>query len=75
MDRGALQATVHGVTKESDMTERLSTAQHSTYYVPMQCIILPPIASRGGDVMELRGIAADGAQRRGKHPGQIFCER
>ena len=23
MDRGAWQATVHGVTKESDMTERL----------------------------------------------------
>ena len=26
MDRGAWQATVHGVTKESDMTEQLSTA-------------------------------------------------
>ena len=24
MDRGALQATVHGVTKESDMTQRLN---------------------------------------------------
>ena len=24
MDRGAWRATVHGVTKESDMTERLS---------------------------------------------------
>ena len=26
MDRGAWQATVHGVTKESDMTERLTTS-------------------------------------------------
>ena len=25
MDRGAWQATVHGVTKESDMTEQLNT--------------------------------------------------
>ena len=25
MDRGAWRATVHGVTKESDMTEQLST--------------------------------------------------
>ena len=25
MDRGVLRATVHGVTKELDMTERLST--------------------------------------------------
>ena len=31
MDRGAWQATVHGGLKESDMTERLSTAQHSVY--------------------------------------------
>ena len=29
MDRGAWQATVHGVEKESDMTEQL------TYYLPM----------------------------------------
>ena len=27
-DRGAWRATVHGVGEESDMTERLSTAQH-----------------------------------------------
>ena len=27
-DREAWWATVHGITKESDMTERLSTAQH-----------------------------------------------
>ena len=26
MDRGACQATVHGVRKESDMTEQLSTS-------------------------------------------------
>ena len=30
MDRGAWRATVHGVTKESDTTERLSTAQEET---------------------------------------------
>ena len=29
MDRGAWKATVHGIT-ESDMTEQLSTAQHTT---------------------------------------------
>ena len=29
MDRGACRATFHGVRQESDMTERLSTAQHS----------------------------------------------
>ena len=28
MDRGAWQATVHGVTKESNMTEQLSTMLH-----------------------------------------------
>ena len=28
MGRGAWWATVHGVTKESDKTEQLSTAQH-----------------------------------------------
>ena len=27
MDRGAWRASVHGVTKESDMTEQLRTAQ------------------------------------------------
>ena len=29
MDRGAWQATVHGVTKESDTAERLSTQAHT----------------------------------------------
>ena len=29
MDRGAWQATVHGVCKESDMTEQLSTSSLS----------------------------------------------
>ena len=29
MDRGAWQATVHGVTKESDTAERLSTQAHA----------------------------------------------
>ena len=29
MDRGACQATVHGVTKESDTTELLSTHRHA----------------------------------------------
>ena len=29
MDTGALWATVHGVAKESDTIEQLSTAQHS----------------------------------------------
>ena len=28
MDRGAWQATIHGVTKEPDMTERLSMHTH-----------------------------------------------
>ena len=31
MDRGALQTAVHGVIKESDTTEQLSTAQHRVY--------------------------------------------
>ena len=31
MDTGAWMATVHGGHKESDMTEQLSTAQHSKY--------------------------------------------
>ena len=31
MDREAWWATVHEVTKQSDTTERLSTAQHSQY--------------------------------------------
>ena len=30
MDRGAWQATVHGVTKESDTTEQLSTHRHAS---------------------------------------------
>ena len=30
MDRGAWQATVHGVTKESDMTEQLTLTPVST---------------------------------------------
>ena len=29
MDRGGWQATVHGITKESDMTELLSTHTHT----------------------------------------------
>ena len=29
MDRGAWRATVHGVAKESDMTEQLSTPTHT----------------------------------------------
>ena len=29
VDRGAWQATVHGVTKESDMTEQLKTHTHT----------------------------------------------
>ena len=32
MDRGAWQATVHGVTKESDMTEQLSTHTQAHYF-------------------------------------------
>ena len=28
MDRGAWKVTVHGVTKEQDMTERLNNKQH-----------------------------------------------
>ena len=31
MDRGAWQATVHGVSKESDMTERLNNKQYKVY--------------------------------------------
>ena len=33
MDRGTWQAIVHGVAEESDMTERLSTAQHKMQLV------------------------------------------
>ena len=32
MDRGAWWATVHGVTKESDMTEQLAHVQHKAHF-------------------------------------------
>ena len=38
MDRGAWKATVHGIT-ESDMTEQLSTAQHTTLNTPSPSIV------------------------------------
>ena len=31
MDRGAWRATAHGVTKESDMTQQLTTTNTNTY--------------------------------------------
>ena len=34
MDRGAWRATVHGVPKESDTTEQLSTAHHKGTEIP-----------------------------------------
>ena len=34
------EATVHGVTKESDMTERLNTNMHSVYIIPISQFIL-----------------------------------
>ena len=33
MDRGAWQTAGYGVAKDSDMTEQLSTAQHSAGYI------------------------------------------
>ena len=33
------EATVHGVTKESDMTERLNTNMHSIYIIPISQFI------------------------------------
>jgi len=37
MDRGAWQATVHGVTKELDMTERFSTHGCIDMTFPLKC--------------------------------------
>ena len=37
MDRGALRATVHGVKKELDMTEQLSTSSKQTMKVEESC--------------------------------------
>ena len=38
MDRGAWQATAHGITK-SDKTEQLSTAQHSLHMMTILLLI------------------------------------
>ena len=40
MDRGAWQATVHGVNKESDKTERLTLSLSKGLYVHMRPDIL-----------------------------------
>ena len=48
MDRGACQDAVHGVTKESDMTERLSTAQ-SWGLSTLQSFVLGLVGSTHGD--------------------------
>ena len=34
------EATIHGVTKESDMTEQLNTNMHSVYIIPVSQFIL-----------------------------------
>ena len=38
MDRGAWRATVHGVTKESDTTERLNTRHSDCVYSRLKCL-------------------------------------
>ena len=40
MDRGAWQATVHGVAKELDMTERLNNNYHNSYTSQCSFILL-----------------------------------
>ena len=45
MDRGAWPAIVHGVTKESDTTEWLSTAQGSSIFSFLRISILFPIVA------------------------------
>ena len=43
-DRGAWQATVHRVTKESDTTEQLILAKKLSYDGPLSCCFQPIFA-------------------------------
>ena len=53
MDRGALWATVHGVTKESDMTERVCECMYTHTNTHTHTHVGPGLALGNGNVCSL----------------------